>query len=158
MARPTFEAREVTLGSGAARTGRWRADLTEGELVVVNGAFRIDSELQIRGRPSMMGAPPAHDHGPATPRDTRTVPVQLSRAAGEQLERVAVAYLEVANALSRDDAAAAGRRQGSWDRRCGRRSWLTWTVMRAGNGTGSERVCGPAPRPWRPAPTWRPAP
>jgi membrane fusion protein, copper/silver efflux system len=104
--RPTFEAREVTLGARSGPHWEVAGGLTEGELVVVNGAFRIDSELQIRGRPSMMGAPPTHDHGPVMPGDSRTVPVQLSRAAGVQLEQVAVAYLEVANALSRDDAAA----------------------------------------------------
>jgi membrane fusion protein, copper/silver efflux system len=65
--QPTFEPREVVLGP---RAGAWyvvREGLAEGELVVSNGAFKIDSELQIRGRPSMMqpegGAPPGHDHG-----------------------------------------------------------------------------------------------
>jgi membrane fusion protein, copper/silver efflux system len=112
--RPTFEARDVTLG---ARQGAYRevtSGLSEGELVVVNGAFRIDSELQIRGRPSMMGGPPpVHDHGvvpvPETGalRDGARVPVRLSAAAGRQLEAVVVAYLDVAGALSRDDAATA---------------------------------------------------
>jgi membrane fusion protein, copper/silver efflux system len=65
--RPTFEPRDVLLGP---RAGDWRIvheGLLEGELVVARGAFKIDSELQIRGLPSMMqpegGAPPAHDHG-----------------------------------------------------------------------------------------------
>lgn len=65
--QPTFEPREVLLGP---RAGAWyvvREGLAEGELVVSNGAFKIDSELQIRGRPSMMqpggGTPPGHDHG-----------------------------------------------------------------------------------------------
>ncbi|HUG97782.1 MAG TPA: efflux RND transporter periplasmic adaptor subunit [Gammaproteobacteria bacterium] len=65
--RPTFEARDVELGP---RAGDWyivREGLAEGELVVARGAFKIDSELQIRGRPSMMqpegGVPPGHDHG-----------------------------------------------------------------------------------------------
>jgi Cu(I)/Ag(I) efflux system membrane fusion protein len=65
--RPTFEARQVELG---ARAGDWyvvRAGLSEGELVVSQGAFKIDAELQIRGRPSMMrpegGAMPGHQHG-----------------------------------------------------------------------------------------------
>jgi membrane fusion protein, copper/silver efflux system len=115
--RPTFEPREVTLG---ARTGAYRevtSGLAEGELVVVNGAFRIDSELQIRGRPSMMAGPaPVHDRGAAgnAPdrdagelRDRRTVPVQISAAAGRQLEAVVLAYLDVAGALSRDDAVTA---------------------------------------------------
>jgi len=65
--RPTFEPREVELGP---RTDAWwiiTAGLDEGELVVVNGQFKIDSELQIRGRPSMMApagdGAPVHDHG-----------------------------------------------------------------------------------------------
>jgi membrane fusion protein, copper/silver efflux system len=65
--RPTYEPRDVLLG---ARAGDWypvEEGLGEGELVVVRGAFKIDSELQIRGRPSMMqpegGPPPGHDHG-----------------------------------------------------------------------------------------------
>jgi membrane fusion protein, copper/silver efflux system len=69
--QPTFEPREVVLGP---RAGAWyivREGLSEGELVVVNGGVKIDSELQIRGRPSMMqpegGAPPVHDHGPDAP-------------------------------------------------------------------------------------------
>jgi membrane fusion protein, copper/silver efflux system len=110
--RPTFEAREVTLGARSGAHWEVASGLTEGELVVVNGAFRIDSELQIRGRPSMMGAPPpAHNHGTGSPADARRVPVQLSSAGGLQLERVAAAYLDVAGALSRDDA--AGTRDGA---------------------------------------------
>jgi Cu(I)/Ag(I) efflux system membrane fusion protein len=65
--RPTFEGREVELGP---RGGDWyvvHSGLAEGDEVVVHGAFKLDSELQIRARPSMMspeGAPPpAHEHG-----------------------------------------------------------------------------------------------
>lgn len=64
--RPTYELRQVTLGPKA---GNWyvvRDGLRSGELVVTHGAFKIDSELQLRGRPSMMqpdgGRPPGHDH------------------------------------------------------------------------------------------------
>jgi membrane fusion protein, copper/silver efflux system len=64
--QPTFEPREIVLGP---RVGEWyivHEGLSRGELVVINGSFKIDSELQIRGRPSMMqpegGPPPAHDH------------------------------------------------------------------------------------------------
>jgi membrane fusion protein, copper/silver efflux system len=67
--RPTFEGREVVLGP---RVGDWYVvteGLYEGEMVVTRGNFRIDSELQIRGRPSMMapqgGGAPVHDHGAA---------------------------------------------------------------------------------------------
>lgn len=102
--RPTFEAREVTLGERRGSHWEVAAGLTEGELVVVNGAFRIDSELQIRGRPSMM-APPAQPAGP----DHGRVPVRLTGSAARELERVVNAYLDLTLALSRDDATAARR-------------------------------------------------
>jgi membrane fusion protein, copper/silver efflux system len=104
--RPTFEAREVTLGE--RRGGYWEvtSGVAEGELVVVNGAFRIDSELQIRGQPSMM-APPQQ------PADHGRVPLRLTDAAGRELERVVTAYLDVTLALSRDDAAASRRAAGA---------------------------------------------
>ncbi len=65
--RPTFEPRRITLGARAGDVYVVSEGLNEGDLVVVNGQFKIDSELQIRGRPSMMapdgGKPPTHDHG-----------------------------------------------------------------------------------------------
>ncbi len=68
--RPTYEPRDVTLGP---RAGAWfmvRKGLREGDLVVTHGNFKIDSELQIRGQPSMMqpqgGRPPTHEHGEQT--------------------------------------------------------------------------------------------
>ncbi len=51
-----YEGREVTLGR---RTGDYYVvldGLNEGDRVVVNGNFRIDSALQIMGKPSMMNA------------------------------------------------------------------------------------------------------
>jgi membrane fusion protein, copper/silver efflux system len=57
--RPTFEARSVTLGPRAGEVYIVREGLETGDLVVVNGQFKIDSELQIRGRPSLMAAGPA---------------------------------------------------------------------------------------------------
>jgi len=52
--RPTYEGREIVLGP---RTGDYylvRQGLAEGERVVTNGNFNIDSALQIRAMPSMM--------------------------------------------------------------------------------------------------------
>jgi Cu(I)/Ag(I) efflux system membrane fusion protein len=52
--KPTFEGREVVLG---ARTGNYylvKDGLVEGEIVVTNGNFKIDSALQIQAKPSMM--------------------------------------------------------------------------------------------------------
>lgn len=64
-----FEGREVVLGLKAGDYHIVKEGLAEGELVVTNGNFKIDSELQIQAAPSMMNpgeipsSPP--EHGPA---------------------------------------------------------------------------------------------
>ena len=65
---PTFEGREVVLGPRAGRHYLVASGLQEGERVVTNGNFKIDSALQIQARPSMMNPPDAmvpmdHPHG-----------------------------------------------------------------------------------------------
>jgi membrane fusion protein, copper/silver efflux system len=52
--RPVFEGREVVLGPRAGDEYVVLDGLAEGELVVTAGEFKIDSELQIRAKPSMM--------------------------------------------------------------------------------------------------------
>lgn len=119
--RPTFEARPIVLGP---RAGDWyvvREGLREGDEVVVKGAFKIDSELQIRARPSMMspdgGAPPpGHQHGgsPAG-RSLESTPVEPMHAPAvfrQQLGSVLDAYLSAQTALAADDP-AAGSEAGS---------------------------------------------
>ena len=66
--KPTYEGREITLGSRADDVFIVKEGLMAGERVVVNGNFKIDSALQIQAKPSMMspksGGPiPVHDHG-----------------------------------------------------------------------------------------------
>jgi len=67
--RPTFEGREVVLGPRAGDYYIVNSGLGEGEIVVTNGNFKIDSALQIRAKPSMMNpegekAPTGHPgHG-----------------------------------------------------------------------------------------------
>lgn len=62
-----FEARNVEVGRKLGDYYEVLSGLEEGDLVVSRGAFRIDSELQLRGRPSMMapqgGGAVGHDHG-----------------------------------------------------------------------------------------------
>jgi len=64
-----FEAREVTLGPRVGNRYVIEDGLTEGEHVVTNGAFRVDSAFQLADRRSMMnvepgsGSTPGHDHG-----------------------------------------------------------------------------------------------
>jgi len=72
--KPTFEGREIVLGPRAGNYYLVRSGLSEGELVVVKGNFKIDSSLQIMAKPSMMtpdgaGGDGMHDHGPKKAQD-----------------------------------------------------------------------------------------
>ena len=114
--RPAFEGRQIVLGP---RVGDWyvvREGLEEGERVVTRGAFKIDSELQIRGRPSMMARgelfgeePQAEpripaDH-PAHAVNPDEVPDAFAIAVTEAFDR----YLNLTAALAADDFNAARR-------------------------------------------------
>jgi len=60
--KPTFEGRQIVLGP---RTGDFyivQSGLTEGEIVVTNGNFKIDSALQIQAKPSMMNPEGQQSH------------------------------------------------------------------------------------------------
>lgn len=65
--RPTYEGREIVLGPRASDFYLVRHGLQEGELVVTQGNFKIDSEIQIQAKPSMMtpegGGGGGHQHG-----------------------------------------------------------------------------------------------
>ena len=65
--KPTFEGREIVLGPKAGDYYLVRHGLAEGERVVTKGNFKIDAELQIRAKPSMMtpegGGGGGHQHG-----------------------------------------------------------------------------------------------
>ncbi len=65
--QPTFEGREIVLGPRAGDYYLVRNGLEEGEMVVMEGNFKIDSEIQIQAKPSMMtpegGGGGGHDHG-----------------------------------------------------------------------------------------------
>ncbi|MBN2019052.1 MAG: efflux RND transporter periplasmic adaptor subunit [Sedimentisphaerales bacterium] len=54
MEKPTFEGREIMLGPKAGDYYLVKEGLKEGEIVVTNGNFKIDSALQIQAKPSMM--------------------------------------------------------------------------------------------------------
>lgn len=65
---PTYVGREVVLGPRAGEVYIVESGLTEGELVVTSGNFKIDSALQIQAKPSMMNpegghSGGGHDHG-----------------------------------------------------------------------------------------------
>ncbi|MCA9001093.1 MAG: efflux RND transporter periplasmic adaptor subunit [Planctomycetes bacterium] len=110
---PTFEGREIILGP---RAGDWYvvgAGLKEGEEVVTNGNFKIDSELQLRAKVSMMnpeepdsdGADESETEGPVqpAPRHVETTHASFQVQLGRVLER----YMEATRELSLDRDAAA---------------------------------------------------
>jgi Cu(I)/Ag(I) efflux system membrane fusion protein len=100
-----FEGRVIELGPRAGDRYLVRSGLREGELVVTQGAFKIDSAVQILARPSMMN--PVEEPGAATD-EGGGWPIHLAPAAfQEQLRAVVDRYLPIAQALSRDDLAGA---------------------------------------------------
>lgn len=116
---PLFEGREVVLGPRAGDNYIVRSGIEEGELVVTNGAFKIDSELQIQAKPSMMspaGGEPAtgHQHGqpdnsPKTSKQSESSSAQRdeSSEAVDELTPLYDAFFDVQMALASDDLAAA---------------------------------------------------
>ncbi len=106
-----YEGREVELGARAGEFYIIRSGLEEGESVVVEGAFRIDSAMQISAKPSMMtpgggGGGNAHaGHGnmasnrPASGASDSVVPETFTRS----LEPVYKSYLQAQEALANDD-------------------------------------------------------
>ena len=61
--RPTFEGREVVLGPRAGDYYVVKHGLAAGDRVVTKGSFKLDAELQIRARPSMMTPQGVVPHG-----------------------------------------------------------------------------------------------
>lgn len=109
----TYEGREVVLGPRAGDYYVVKSGISEGEKVVVNGAFRIDSELQIRAKPSMMnpvggsGAVMHAGHAGVEKKDGKemvdaaSVPVSPEFRTG--LDAIYKAYFRVSSALVKDD-------------------------------------------------------
>lgn len=123
--RPTFEGREIVLGPRAGDYYLVRHGLAAGELVVTHGSFKIDAEIQIQAKPSMMtpdgGGGGGHDHGGGgavaiKPGDEHaghrmTLPAEFRR----QMRELDAAYEKVAEAIGQQDvskAAAAFDRVG----------------------------------------------
>ncbi len=52
--KPVFEGREIELGLRAGDFYVVKSGLNEGDMVLVSGAFKLDAELQIKAKPSMM--------------------------------------------------------------------------------------------------------
>lgn len=114
---PTFEGRQVVLGPRAGDYYIVEEGLEEGERVVTNGAFKIDSALEIMAKPSMMnpegGGGAVHRHG-GMPPATQTNEHESHVAPASDMEMGSVGsretltrYLAIQAALANNDAEQA---------------------------------------------------
>jgi len=92
--KPTFEGREVILGSRAGDFYLVKKGLAEGELVVTNGNFKIDSALQIQAKPSMMSPDDGGMYEEA---------FEVSDQFREQIWTVVESYVSLREALAGDN-------------------------------------------------------
>ena len=106
--QPVFEGRVVQLGARAGNSYVVQSGLAEGERVVVKGNFKIDSELQIRAKPSMMSV--AEEDPEAGAGITQTIEALegLSEEFLNQLTAVVESYLDVTKQLAQDNPEAVG--------------------------------------------------
>ncbi len=110
---PLFEGREVTLGSRINDHYVVLEGLAEGDMVVTNGAFKLDSELQIQAKPSMMSpeggaAPASHEHTSAAKEPAATTDaLAVSESARNALTPLYNDYFKFQMALAADDITAS---------------------------------------------------
>ena len=105
----TYEGREILLGPRAGEYYLVRNGLKQGDLVVTNGNFKIDSAIQILAKPSMMspeggGSAPAHEHGHGELKPSRKPSPEKSKMAvpetfRHQLMSVLTSYQSIGEAL-----------------------------------------------------------
>lgn len=102
---PTYEGRTIVLGPRAGDFYIVREGLVQGELVVVHGAFRIDSAMQIEAKPSMMspggggGANPHAGHDDMVDLPTTSVSGHFLDA----IEPIYESYLNAQESLATDE-------------------------------------------------------
>lgn len=90
---PTYEGRVITLGPRAGDFYIVETGLEAGERVVVHGAFKVDSALQLLAKPSMMSAP-----------DPDAAPdFEATRAMQDAVGHLLASYFPLWRALAADD-------------------------------------------------------
>lgn len=108
-----FVLREVNLGSALGENYIVKSGLSEGEEVVVNGAFTIDAAVQLSGRPSMMSPQggsvnTGHNHGETKQTEQINVEkVALSAKAKKALEPLFKSYFSLKEYLAEDNFESA---------------------------------------------------
>ena len=111
--QPTFEFREIELGTDAGEYYVVNSGLVAGEEIVANGVFKIDGAAQLQGKSSMMN--PTKNSTPSTQSvDQKTNP--SSSQFNQQVQAVYKAYLTLAGSLVQTDPKAARKHSKSmWE-------------------------------------------
>ncbi|MGY8695621.1 MAG: efflux RND transporter periplasmic adaptor subunit [Verrucomicrobiia bacterium] len=109
---PTFEGREIEIGPRAGDIFVVVSGLQEGERVVTNGAFKIDSSLQIQAKPSMMnpeggGPVPGHNHSKANEANESANNQTIIEIDTNIATLIMDPYFELQAALAGDDLESA---------------------------------------------------
>lgn len=118
--QPTFEFREVVLGQRVGDQYIVKSGLSEGEEVVTNGTFKIDSAAQLAGKASMMnktpdgrpvrtgheghtmdgsGSVPNNPSMNTTSQNVQNSPIEAPQAFKSQIARVVSSYIDFKNTL-----------------------------------------------------------
>ena len=117
---PSFLYREITLGPEAGNFYVVSEGLMEGEVIAVNGVFKIDAAAQLEGKPSMMNpgggkVSSGHDHGSASSSEVEdhsqheivemeTETMEVSEEFKKQLQEVYDSYSLMKDAFVSSDA------------------------------------------------------
>jgi len=114
LGQPTFEGREIVLGPRAGNYYLVKYGLEEGQLVVTRGNFKIDAEIQIQAKPSMMtpegGGGGGHDHGGGSKKKKTSGDkhaghkMALAPEFKNQIRDLDTVYKQIAEAVQQEDA------------------------------------------------------
>jgi membrane fusion protein, copper/silver efflux system len=104
---PSFEMREITIGSRSGDFYLVEEGLSEGDELVTNGVFAVDAAVQLAGKVSMMNpeggtTKSAHDHGQAQRANLKVTQTTLSPDAKQALHPLFESYLTMKDALVKD--------------------------------------------------------
>lgn len=112
--KPTYEGREVVLGPRADEYYLVESGLKEGERVVTQGNFKIDSALQIQAKPSMMSEKTTAAEEPEREKPAPVKKVQVPEEFVRHLRPTVAPYLAVHGALAGDSPPQAAEAAGAF--------------------------------------------
>ena len=101
-----YFGREIVLGPRAGKYYIVKSGLKPGDLVVVNGNFKIDSALQIAAKPSMMSADTPVEHPKQHINKPQAQTTVVPNSFKQQLAPLYAAYFEIQQKLAADKFSA----------------------------------------------------